>query len=1045
MVLAFGPFELDVAACELRRDGRTVPLQPRVFDTLRYLVEHRERLVAKQELIDALWGGQQLNAVAVPWSISHARKALGHDSRYIETVRGRGYRFVAEVREVPNRNAPGRLDPEPTALPTATTNEPFVGREQAILQLTAAVEAGRAGRGGLLLLAGEPGIGKTRCASEFAALARSRGIPVWSGRCLDAGTAPAFWPFIQVMRDACADPTLAEPERSEAERLLDQLVPHESDSNPTSDAADSDDARFWLLDRLSRFLARSAKSRVRIVNLDDLHGADESSLRALTLLTPLLERTQLIVVGSARDAPDDLERGSAHLSMRLRPCERVVLGGLLVHDVENYIAQTMGAAPAAELSQAVHTRTAGNPLFVREAVRLVRAQYQRDGSVHAADVRLPAAAKDFVNDRLAALEPEARKVLDAACAIGDEFEFAVLQRVTGLPAQQLLTSLHAAEAVRIVEAKPDGLRHCFVHPLMREGLYAALPSDLRAELHARVGLALEALALIEPRLNELAYHFHHAPGAEHFERAVRYGRLAGDAAMRVFAYDEAVQFYAWALEATPFLRNSDKRAACELLLASAGALLRAGRRREWRRQCKQAINLARSAGLPELLVQAARQLRPSVTSAQVPDPLVVTALEDAIALLPESAVPSRALAYSRLASIPPYALDLERSRQLSDEAVRLAHASGDKTLILEATRSRFRALSGPDTMDELLRVTEELSSADPRLGAWWGGDAVVVRYQTLLRRGDVAGADRALAAFGRMGRDLRVREWVWHFERLKGQRLFSAGRLDEAERQFNELWGDSQRLHLPYGPLLYAAQLSALSLARTGQRLPTGLGDDHGDPWSWARDIPVYRAQRILVLIHRGELDAARDDLLAIAANNYAALTRDSNFLFASTRLVEAAVVLNEVGAIADLYAVLQPYAALMAISDFTFSLGSISHYLGVLAEALERRTEARQHFETAIEANARTGEELACQQTRFSLASLLADSRSRAERAEALTIASEVRAAAQRYGMNALRTSSANLIERIAATTSARVGRAQLPQTGSLEKTARGKRIRLR
>jgi DNA-binding winged helix-turn-helix (wHTH) protein len=1048
MVLAFGPFELDVAACELRRDGRSVPLQPRVFDTLRYLVEHRDRLVSKQELIDALWGGQQLNAVAVPWSISHARKALGQQgqpTRFIETVRGRGYRFVAEVEELTLRGAVVALDPERTPAQVGGTTEPFVGREQVILQLTAALEASQSGRGSLVLLAGEPGIGKTRCASEFAALARASGLSVWSGRCFDAG-APAFWPFIQVLREACTDPTLEEVDRTEAERLLEQLAPRECEASPASETApDSDDARFWLLDRLSRFFARSAKKRVRVVSLDDLHGADESSLRALRLLAPLLERTQLLVIGTARDTAADLERGSASLSMRLRPCDRIVLSGLLVQDVERYLSQTIGAVPEAELSQAVHARTAGNPLFVREAVRIVRAEFLRDGSVRAADVRLPEAAKGFVNDRLAALEPHTRAVLDAACVIGDEFELAVLQRVTELPAQQLLSSLHAAESVRIVETKPDGLKHDFAHPLMREGLYAALPSERRAQLHARVGLALEALALIEPRLNQLAYHFHQAAGADHFERAVRYGRLAGDAAMRVFAYDEAVQFYAWALEAQPYLKNSDMRAACELLLASAAAQLRAGRRREWRRQCKQAIALARQAGLAELLVQAARQLRPSVTSAQVPDLLVVSALEEALTLLPETAVSARALAYARLASIPPYATNLDRSGAMSDQALRLARASGDSSLIHEALRSRFRALSGPDSMEELLRVSDELLSSQSPAMAWWSADALVVRYQTLLRRGDVSGADRALAIMGRAAREMRMREWSWHCERLKAQRALAAGRLDEAERQFNELWAQSQRLHLPYGAMLYGAQLNALSIERTGQRLPAGMGNENGDPWSWARDIPTYRTHILMLAIQRGDRDNAVGTLRELAANNCAALTRDSNFLFGATRLAQAAVALGERQAATDLYAVLQPYAALFAISDFCFSVGSVAYYLGLLARSLEQPAKAKQHFEFAIDQNARTGHELFALHAQFGLAELMADSRSRLERADAVQLASLVRVGAQRFGLHGLRAAAIATSERLAIVPSARIPRAGLERSRAFDKTARGKRARIR
>ncbi len=1052
MVLAFGPFELDVAACELRRDGRSVPLQPRVFDTLRYLVEHRDRLVAKQELIDALWGGQQLNAVAVPWSISHARKALnqqGNEDKYIETVRGRGYRFVAEVREVSARTATAAVaaitapESEAAAAPPARASDPFVGREQVMQQLMAALEVSRGGHGRLVLLSGEAGIGKTRCMAELSTLARERGFSVWSGRCLD-GAAPAFWPFIQVLRDACADPRVAERDRCEAEVLLSQLVPDPNAAPAPETASESDDARFWLLDRVSRFFLRDAE-QLRIITIDDLHWADENSLRALALLAPLLERSQLLVIGTARDTASDPERGAVPLSLRLRPCERVALGGLLVSDVASYLATILGEPPTEELSHAVHARTAGNPLFVAEAVRLVSAEHSRKGAVRAADVPLPEAAKGFMSDRLAKLGSTTRAVLDVCCVIGDEIELPVLQRASGLEAEPLLASLQEAESVRIVERRADALRYAFVHPLMREVLYAALTTGQRAQRHAEVGLALETLAVIEPRHNQLAYHFHLAPGGEHYERAVRYGKLAGDGAMRVYAYDEAAQFYGWALEAQPFREPQDTRATCELLLASAAALLRSGQRQAWRQQCKQAITLARQAGLAEVLVQAATQLRPSVTSAVVPDGLVVGALEEALARLPESAVSSRALAYARLASIPPHAMQLERSRELSDEAVRLARASGDRAILLEALRSRFRSLSGPDSMDELLRVADEILEADPHSASGWSADAVIIRYQVHLRRGDVTAAERALATFGRMARELRARDWQWHHDRMVAQRALQAGRVDEAERQFNELWAQSQRLHLPYGAMLYAAQLNALSIERTGRRLAASAPDTGSDPWKWAQDIPTYRTERILLAIQYGEIDSARAMFRGLAANKFAALTRDSNFLFAGVRLALAAISLREPEAAADLYEILAPYADLFAVSDFAFSLGCVAHYLGLLARFLEQRTEARAHLLHAIDRNLGTHHELRGLRSRLALAELLAESRSRQERAEALALASDVRAGAQRYGMNELRASAVVVAERLSAAGNARFARASLQRTRTLTKAIDKRRLRFR
>jgi hypothetical protein len=245
--------------------------------------------------------------------------------------------------------------------------------------------------------------------------------------------------------------------------------------------------------------------------------------------------------------------------------------------------------------------------------------------------------------------------------------------------------------------------------------------------------------------------------------------------------------------------------------------------------------------------------------------------------------------------------------------------------------------------------------------------------------------------------------------------------------------------------MLYAAQLNALSVERTGQRLSAGMSNENGDAWSWARDIPLYRTQRMLLAIQWGEREAARENLLALAQNKYAAVTRDSNFLFAAARLGQAAVTLEERDAAKDLYELLQPYAALFAISDFSFSLGSVSYYLGLLARSLELRTEARQHFETALDANLRTGHELFSWHSRFALAELMSDSRSRLERAEALALATEVRAAAQRYGLNGLRAAAVVTAERLTAVTSARITRTGLERTRSLDKTARGRRIRMR
>jgi len=179
---AFGDFELDESLYELRRDGAPIKLEPKVFDVLRYLVDHHERVVSKDELLEQLWPGEFVSESVLPRCIVAVRKALGDDPaapRFIQTIHGRGYRFVAAVRPAPGGQVavgatPGEVAEEPRV---------FVGREDAMAHLRSAVDQAFAGRGQLVLLLGEPGIGKTRTAEELAEVAARRGALVATGRC----------------------------------------------------------------------------------------------------------------------------------------------------------------------------------------------------------------------------------------------------------------------------------------------------------------------------------------------------------------------------------------------------------------------------------------------------------------------------------------------------------------------------------------------------------------------------------------------------------------------------------------------------------------------------------------------------------------------------------------------------------------------------------------------------------------------------------------------------------------------------------------------
>jgi DNA-binding winged helix-turn-helix (wHTH) protein/tetratricopeptide (TPR) repeat protein len=961
MIFSFGEFELDLRLSVLRRGGETVRLQPKVFDTVRYLIEHRDRVVSKAELLSAVWNGQRLSGVTVPWSIRQARRALGQQSVEgppIETVRGRGYRFAADVSTQPAAGvtvAPTEAHDSGTRRggsirPSA---EPFLGREGPMDRLSGALAEARAGRGSFWILVGESGIGKTRCANELAAVAREAGVEVSIGRSSATEGAPPFWPWTQALREASEDHQLTREERAALLSVLGRLTPQSVSAavGRAGAAAGLDASRFWLCEAAARAARQVTRRRPRVIIIEDLQAADEGSIDVLALLAPELAQSHLLVIATSRD---DV---GGRFSRRLRPCEVLGLDGLGLAEVQQYLSGAIGVEAAPDLARFVHDRTAGNPLFVKEAARMVLAQGARRGSVGAGSVALPEVARGFLHDRIANLGAKAREALDAASVIGERFELAVLGRALGWPPEVLLSCMDDALGARIVE-KQVGEEYAFAHALLRDALYEDLSHQQRRRLHQKVAAALQARAAVEPRHRAIAFHLHHALPDADPAQVEHSSRLAGDAAMQVFAYADAAELYRWAIAAQGHDSDPDVRAACELMMSAAYAERQAGRVPEARERCARAIELARANGYGDLLVLAARSLRPTVWLAPVPDKLVLDALEHALEILPGGASTARSQAYGLLANIPPHSASLERSRDLSARAVEMAREIGDRSLVLEALVRTFHSLTGPDTTDELLAAADEVLRLDGPPLSWWSAEAFLARHHALAQRCDSAGAARALEAFGESARLLRISEAVWQYDRLRAQRAINAGEFAVAEASFADLFARSEGFR-QYAAFHYAAQMNALSWARTGKPLPMTavLGSSADVAWQWAASIPAFRGERALMLLSSGETIAAGAELDDLARDGFQFVTRDMGYLYTLCRLAEVAAGLGRTETAQELYDRLLPYAGYDAINAMSLGIGSVAHYLGVLARFLGRSADAKAHFEQAVATNARLGD----------------------------------------------------------------------------------------
>jgi DNA-binding winged helix-turn-helix (wHTH) protein/tetratricopeptide (TPR) repeat protein len=1024
----FGQFELDARGYKLRREGDDVPLQPKVFDAIRYLVENHDRVVLKEELLEALWPGEHVNDTAVPWTISRARKALGQgpDAKYpIETVRGRGYRFSGQVMQAPSTTAlPGPISSKVLSLDIVAPEtsvafesvDPFVGRAEPMERLLGALHGARNGRGRLCLLMGEAGIGKTRCIGEFARVARRHKLAVSSGRCLEGGRTAVFWPWVQVLRDALAEDTLSPELKAEGRSLLADLIPRPeaSDGPVEPDASSAFGARFWVLEKLSRFLLKSGESAPRVIFLEDVHWADEASLDLLAFLAAELSQVPVLVVATAREPLPPGSEAWARISPRLGPSERIVLSVLKPKDVEDYVATATGHVLPPEIHRTVYTKCGGNPLFLQESVRLLTARCDAEGveSLCTDDIRVPGVARDVLRGRLSGLSAGVCEALETACVIGQEFELPVLQTALGIAAEPLLLRLDEAARARVVAPRPRAGTYAFEHETIREALYEELSTARRVDLHRRVAEAIEARSAGDLRANDLAYHYYKGLPSAEPARVEQHAREAGESAMRRYAYEDAAQFFGWALEAQRFQEGVEPRSCCELLISIGTALRMSGRLAESRDAIERAIAIARQSRFADLLWAAARALRPTVRSALVPDKLALEALEDASNLASDDQTSLRIRVLAQLACIPPYSLSTEQSHELSERAVTLARQSGNAGDLTHALISRLHVLSGPDHLASLLAVTDEVLRLDPNSAV----EVEIARYCAYVHKGDMPAADAALERFGRVVRDLRRAEGVYHHERLSALRLLHAGEFDRADTRFHELFVQARRLRLPYDGIHAMMHAAALAFERHGlEAISDGMWRSE---LAWASAIPSFQAHWVRFLMECRRRDEARQAFEAIARDGFASLTKDVGYLNSLAHLSLAAVWLQDPLRARTLYELLRPYPHHNTPNGFNYYLGSVSFFLGHLAKFLGQTRDAIRHYEDAAVMNLRLGMVPQWARTQAALGDLLADSTRPADRQRAESLLAEAGETARRLEMAPLAAEVARIESRLAAGT---------------------------
>jgi DNA-binding winged helix-turn-helix (wHTH) protein len=923
MRLRWADYCLDTEARTLERRGAPVRIKGLAFDLLALLLRHRGRLVSDALVRRELWPDVTVSDSSLRQVLKDARRAIGDDGRQqkaIKTVRGQGMRFVANVTS------------------DAGTGAGFVGRVEVLAALERDFDEAEAGRGGVTLLAGRAGIGKSSTLTELAGRGEARGWRVLEALARAGAEADAYALWANVAHGLGIPPLASS-----------------SDALPASGGI-SDSSRFAQFRALERALARSARAQPLLLCFDDLQFADRESLALLRFLAPALRGLRVRVVGGHRPVgPND---GHTHdlVALAAESATRVVeLHGLAAYEISALVAARFGTAPSAKAAEELAVQTRGSPLLALEVARAIAATgttLDRAGPEQiAASVAL--GVVPLVRRRLASLAPETCRALHAAAASGDPFEPAFVGVVTSLSREEMERAWIEAERAALIERQGERAFR-FSHPLFAEAVgedLAAQGSDAESALSLRVFEALEGAG--EKDAFRIATHALRARARLAPALVVDRLRRAARAAWSMNAVADAESWQQRAVEvaetaALPPLELCDALLELgELMIPNSGVI-------PARVHLDRAARIARDHGDAVRLARAALGLA-----------------HRALALDAQESV----ISWLRIAHAAPCgdaSLEARVAARLGAELLAgqpKDRAAGDH--LLREGVARVRRLGNPLDLARVLadQSIAFFSAADPR-GALalarevvgcgrHAGDAEIefrglAEIATLhVELGDRAGVDEAIAACETFVHRVPIPYGQGTTHGMAAMVALLDGRLDDASAamhqadRYGQATGrlgfgvvaglqrfllarergslaevvpalDRARVHLPHVPGLGA--LAGLAHARCGNTAS-------------ARDA----AERLLPQLEALPLDRTRLATLAVAAE-LAWLTR-------SLPLARA------------LDPLLAPFEALHAVVGYSACyFGSIAHALGHTAAVLGRRAEALAFLERSRHAHEAMG-----------------------------------------------------------------------------------------
>ncbi|MCI0847217.1 MAG: AAA family ATPase [Chloroflexi bacterium] len=844
--------------------------------------------------------------------------------------------------------------------PITPDGREFVGRSQEMDLLRSALAEAKDGRGQVVMLTGEPGIGKTRTAQELARHAEAQGARLLWGWCYEGEGAPPYWPWVvpiqSYVRHTAPDSLRAQlgPGMADIAGLVPEIAEKLGDVPPPTPVA-PEQARFRLFDAVTSFLKRAAADEPILLVLDDIHWADEPSLLLLQFLARQIDDSRLMIVLTSREAEaagsPAVTETLAQLS-RLPAFRRHVLSGLAIGDVRRFFQVEAGQDPDADLVQSLHAHTEGNPFFLAEVIRLMASQ-GGTGEDGAGALGLPQGVRDVIGQRLRRLSDQCNTALTTASVVGREFDFRMLGIVMEDVSETELLALvdEALEAHLIEEAPGQGDRYVFPHALVQQTLLESLSSSRKVRLHARIGEVLETLYGGQPENHaaELAHHFSEAAPVLGTDKMVRYALMAGEKALAAFAHEEAMGYFTQGLEAKKITVDDDSPALdaeTAALLFGAGQAQASTLRRGAAHNLTRAFDYYSGVGDAVKAVEVAEfPMAPGVGRLRVTG-LISRALE----LLPPDSLEA-----ARLLSRYGWALgqevgDYDKAMAALNQALAIAQEQGDQVLEM-STRANsaevnFFNLRHQEVLDDGPKMRELGRQVEnPQAEVAYRISAIMAAYAL----GQKEDFDRLLDSSVELAAETRDQTLLTGTLFVNSALAFTKGQWSLVR----DLTDRGLAAMPAYPPLLLTRAMCEYEcgdrvlggeylgrLLETARRSRQGTGLEFA---SVAQGIPLI-----------AEITGSMEHLEAAARASNALLSFPSATPFL-TQLARSGLALNmlltgNISGIQDYYEALKPHRGQwLAWASVDQVLGQICRATGLLDRAVE-------HFESAMDVSRKSG-----------------------------------------------------------------------------------------